>query len=88
MSHKYQDAFQTIELNDGTEYACNRDGEGVFLRRHDGTWAQLTGTGQTPVFQSARHFRLWLGDRYIAVGEGCRMVSHSGWVRSSAPDEA
>jgi hypothetical protein len=71
--------FKTIELSDGSEYACNKEREGVFERRNDGTWQQLTGTGQTPRFQSAAHFRRWLSNRYIQVGEGLRMVGSSNW---------
>lgn len=76
---RYRDAFQSVTLSDNTEYACNREGQGVFLRRYDGTWAQLVGTGQTPTFTSPQQFRRWLGGRYVTVGSRTRTISRSGW---------
>lgn len=75
---RYQHAYQAIELNDGTTYACNKEGQGVFLRRYDGTWGQLRGTGQTPTFKSPQQFRRWLGRNFNTVG-GARTVNTSGW---------
>lgn len=46
-------SYRTIKLADGSEWACNRLGEGVFSRLHDGTWQQHTGTSQTPTFRTA-----------------------------------
>lgn len=48
--------MRIIELTDGTEWACNRDGEGVFSRKADGSWQQHTGTGQAGPFGTARAF--------------------------------
>ena len=71
--------MKSITLSDGTEYACNKEGQGVFLRRYDGTWAQQTGTGQTPTFTSPDQFRRRLAGRYVAVGKRTRMVDSFGW---------
>ncbi len=80
--------FRSIELSDGSEWACetgkaregghHAGGRGVFSRRFDGTWQQHVGTGQTPLFKSAAHFRRWLAGRYLDKGAGLRMV-RSSW---------
>lgn len=73
--------YRTITLADGTEYACNREGQGLFLRRSDGSWSQSRGTSQTPTFRTPAAL-----SRYVhtncrtASGEPLpRMVQKSGW---------
>lgn len=73
--------MKTIGLKDGSEWACNREGEGIFSRRKDGTWQQHTGTGQTPVFRTPQQLSRYVHERYRdRDGERlARMVSNSGW---------
>jgi hypothetical protein len=52
--------FNRIYLKDGSEWACNKEFEGVFKRKSDGTFQQLRGTSQTPRFKDKYHF-----SRYI-----------------------
>lgn len=59
------------------EWACNHDGEGVFSRRTDGTWAQHEGTCDTPQFRTAVQFRAYL--RRQGYVKGARTVHTSGW---------
>ena len=73
--------YKTITLKDGSEWACNRDGEGVFSRRPDGTWQQHAGTSQTPRFATAQAL-----SRYVHAtfrdGEGGklpRMTASANW---------
>lgn len=79
---KYHDMYQAVELNDGSVYACNNEGQGVFLHRYDGTWGQLRGTGQTPTFTSPKQFRRWLGREFNTIGRA-RTVNTSGWEVAS-----
>lgn len=58
------------------EWACNETRRGIFSRKPDGTWAQHTGTGQTPTFRTPAHFRRYLRDHYNVRG---RMTSTYGW---------
>lgn len=44
----------------GVEVFTNRDGEGVFTRRADGSYQQHIGTSQTPGFRSATQLAAWL----------------------------
>lgn len=53
-------SYRTIELKDGSEYACNSEGQGLFKRKPDGIWQQLYGTGQTPTFETIEAFTRWL----------------------------
>lgn len=70
--------MRTITLNDGCEMGTNdRDG-GVFSRRRDGTWQQWTGTEQTPVFRTSRHFKVWLTSHYDGF-TGTRIIEKCGW---------
>ena len=73
--------YKTITLKDGSEYACNRMGEGLFTRRKDGTWQQLSGTWQTPRFRDAQHLSRYVHARMRdEMGEKLpRMTGHSGW---------
>lgn len=52
--------MHTVELIDGSEYACNEDREGVFKRRADGTFQQMVGTSDTPRFPSPGHMLQWI----------------------------
>lgn len=74
--------FKLIELADGSEWACNRERQGVFSRRADGSWQQHTGTGQTPRFRDARHLSRWVHERFRDnMGERQpRMVGSRGWT--------
>ena len=75
--------MRIIVLEDGEEWACNREGEGVFRRRRDGTWAQQRGTGQTPVFKTARQFSRYVHKHFRdGVGEPLPPMSRGrkwGW---------
>lgn len=51
--------MHTIELVDGSEYACNQVREGVFSRRSDGTWQQHVGTSDTPRFKTPAALLRW-----------------------------
>lgn len=70
--------YRTIEMTDGSEWACNRLGEGVFSRRADGTWQQHTGTGQTPTFRTATAF-----SRYVRKNFGVGQVDGATMKRGS-----
>jgi hypothetical protein len=48
----------------GLEVFTNRQGEGIFTRRADGSHQQHTGTGQTPAFRSSRQLAAWLRRHY------------------------
>jgi hypothetical protein len=48
-----------VELANGVELACNREFEGLFSRRADGTWQQHVGTGDAPRFRDPRHMITW-----------------------------
>lgn len=76
-------SFLTIELTDGSEWACNREREGIFSRRPDGTWQQHTGTGQTPRFRDASHMSRYLHQAFRSrTGEPLppmRRGSARGW---------
>lgn len=72
--------YRVIVLSDGQEWACNKEGEGVFKRRN-GNWHQYTGTGQTPTFKTPQTFSRYIHARY-RNGDGeklPRMKSHRGW---------
>ncbi len=56
--------FRTIELEDGSEWACNREGEGCFFRKADGTWKQYAGTGQVGPFRTAASFSRHVREHY------------------------
>ena len=73
--------MKSIRLKDSTEFACNNRGLGVFLLRPDGTWAQQTGTGQTPVFKTHSQFSRHIHANYRDdMGDPLpRMVDHEGW---------
>jgi hypothetical protein len=73
--------MRTITLSDGREMGTNDNTGGIFCRKTDGTWGQWAGTGQTPRFRTAAHFRRWLNryndglDGFAAV----RTVAKTGW---------
>lgn len=73
--------YKTIQLQDGSEWACNRNGEGIFLRRPWGTWVQQTGTGQTPRFKTAQALSRYVHANYRNhMGERLgRMIGSQGW---------
>jgi hypothetical protein len=72
--------YRTISLGDGSEWACNREGEGVFSRGRDGTWRQHAGTGQAGPFRSAADLSRHVRARYLTeCGE-----RRPGMVRGSA----
>lgn len=73
--------MKSITLANGHEWACNKEGYGLFDRRNDGTWAQHTGTCQTPHFRTAQQFSRWLHKRYRdSMGESLpRMIESLGW---------
>lgn len=73
--------FKSITLKDKTEFACNRLGEGIFIRMKDGIWQQQTGTGQTPIFKTAQQFSRYVHKNYrdLLGRKLPRMVSSSGW---------
>jgi len=73
--------MRIIELTDGSEWACNGEGEGVFSRRSDGSWQQHAGTSQTPRFTTAQKFSRHIHATY-RTGEGGmlpRMQASRGW---------
>jgi len=74
-------AYRSILLADGQEWACNREGEGIFSRRSDGTWVQHTGTSQTPRFRSARSLSRYVHEHYRDNMGGAlpRMTKALGW---------
>ena len=75
--------MRIIRLSDGSEWACNREGEGLFSRRQDGTWQQHEGTGQTGrPFQTPQQFSRYVHARYRdghLAKRLPRMVGHAGW---------
>jgi hypothetical protein len=73
--------MRIIELASGGEWSCNQDGQGVFSRRTDGTWAQHTGTGQTPTFATPQQLSRYIHRHYRdRDGESLgRMVGHRSW---------
>jgi len=77
-------AYKTIELTDGSEWGCNIEGEGVFMRRADGTWMQQTGTAQTPRFQDAESFSRYLHAHFPDPSGGklpsMKRRSAKGWM--------
>jgi hypothetical protein len=76
-------SMKTIELTDGSEWACNREGEGIFSRRADGTWQQHTGTSQAGPFRSPAALSQRVRRDYLrSNGEalpGMRRGSARGW---------
>lgn len=70
-----------LGLTDGTEWACNGEGEGVFSRAKDGSWRQHTGTGQAGPFRTAAAFSRHVHATYRSNdGERLpRMRSSRGW---------
>jgi hypothetical protein len=74
--------YQTIVLQNGSEWACE-NGCGVFSRRRDGTWQQLTGTGQTRRFKTPQEFSRYVHGNY-RDGDGRplpRMTHDYNWDR-------
>ena len=75
--------YRTIELTDGSEWACNRLGEGVFSRKGDGTWQQHTGTEQTPTFRTPAALSRYVRTNYRAGNgddlPGMKRGSARGW---------
>lgn len=75
-------SYRVIVLKDGTEFACNKYGEGVFSRRQAGRdWQQCTGTGQTPVFKTRQAFSKYVHKNYADKSGRplARMTSSYGW---------
>lgn len=74
-------SYKTITLKDGSEFACNKESEGLFTRKKDGTWQQLQGTSQTPRFRDAQHLSRYVHEAYREQnGERlARMTANSGW---------
>lgn len=74
--------MRIIELTDGSEWACNGEGEGVFSRDRDGSWRQHTGTGQAGPFASAQVFSRHVHANYSSnMGERLpRMRGSRGWA--------
>jgi hypothetical protein len=73
--------YRSILLTDGQEWACNREGRGIFYRLSGGTWQQHTGTSQTPRFRSARSLSRYVHENYRDnMGEALpRMTKALGW---------
>lgn len=73
--------YKFITLKSGEVFACNRDGEGVFQKRFDGTWIQHRGTSQTPVFTTPAAFSRYLhANVRDSQGEKLSRMSNSyGW---------
>ena len=70
--------MKRIEMSDGMVYATNDSGHGAFMRRwNEGTYRQMRGIYQTPVFRSVDQFRRWLRDYCMVVG--CRIIDSYGW---------
>ena len=84
--------MRIIVLGDGSEWACNRDGEGVFYRRPDGSWQQRAGSGQAGPFATARafsaHVHATYGDRDGAPLPAMRRGSATGWPASEGRPES
>jgi hypothetical protein len=78
--------LRIITLADGHEYATNARDGGLFCRRPDGSWQQLRGNGQTPVFRNARHLSRFLHEKYRSPfgASLARMVAARGWTDNLA----
>ena len=74
--------MRIIKLGDGTEWACNKEGEGIFSRLSDGSWAQHRGTSQTIKFRVPRALSRYVHKNHRgANGEPlARMVGSRGWA--------
>jgi hypothetical protein len=59
------------------EWACNKEGEGAFSRREDGTWQQHAGTGQAGPFRTPAQLRAFIRAQYGV--RGCRIIETIGW---------
>ena len=71
-TNQYNDAITGTD-----EWACNQRGEGVFIRKTDGTWHQMAGTGQTPMFRDSVTFRRFLRSHFGV--SSARIVEKDGW---------
>ena len=73
--------MRRLEMSDGTVWATNAAGRGVFYRRiHIGAYHQLAGTGQTPIFHTPQQFRRYLRERHGLTG--VRVVDTWGWDKN------
>jgi hypothetical protein len=74
-------SFKVITLQDRSEWACNKEGEGVFTRQQDGTWLQHRGTGQTPLFKTAQQLSRYIRSKFTGYDMEPlpKMVKSSGW---------
>ncbi len=84
--------MRAIVMGDGSEWACNGDGEGAFSRKADGTWRQHRGTGQAGPFRTAREFAHFV--RSACTGRDgaplppMRRGSATGWPASEGRPES
>lgn len=62
------------------EYGVNSYGEGLFYRKHDGSWGQISGTGQFSA-KSPKELMRKLRARFVDSYVSLRMVRGSahGW---------
>lgn len=74
-------AMRIIELADGSEWACNGEGRGIFSRRRDGTWQQHVGTCQAPTFSTPQALSRYVHSHFGGSdGERLpRMRENRGW---------
>jgi len=72
------DGKSTVEST--SEYAVNKYNEGLFVRKHDGSWAQVLGTGQFCA-KSPRELMRKLRSRWRGAYGTIHMVRGSacGW---------
>jgi hypothetical protein len=66
--------MRSLFLSDGREMCTNDNAGGIFARKPDGTFAQWTGTSQTPRFTSAAQFWRYLKRHYPDVFTGVRRI--------------
>jgi len=73
--------MRTILLKKGDDeqiWACNDEREGLFvLSESGGSWDQIVGTCDTPIFETPSHLRRWMGRQGYA--RGYRLVERSGY---------
>lgn len=78
--------LRVIELADGDQWACNRDGEGVWHLSRSGFWGQCMGTGQAPgprkqAFRTPRALSRFVREHFRTADGGTlpRMVDSWDW---------
>lgn len=74
--------MRKINFDNNRTYGTNNNEGGLFYQQsQSGTWVQIKGNSDTPIFKSAKQFALYVKEIHAGILEGAEVISSFGWEK-------